>query len=133
MNTVEPVVSGHSKIDKTQILMTIGNFDLHLVIMGLKTQFLVLFFSRRLRQVLLCTCNIKATSEIEFLNICFCGIVLLGLIPDYGYKSVSQTEMKEHNQACRNIRKPYIGPFISLIPYIINPFICFKALPNKIS
>ena len=64
-NTVEPVLSGHSKIDKTKILMTndslmkvesiaeCNTFDLHLAIIGLENQFLVFFLSGRLRQVLL--------------------------------------------------------------------------------
>ena len=56
------------------------------------------------------TCNIKATSEIEFLYICFCGIVLLGLIPDYSNKSISQTEMKEHNRQSGNGRKTFPAP-----------------------
>ena len=60
-NTVKPVLSGHSKIDKTKILMTIGSlmkvesiaecslgafcntFDLHLALIILEYQFLVFF------------------------------------------------------------------------------------------
>ena len=64
--TVKPVLSGHSKIDKTKILTTNGSlmkvesiayntFDMHLAIIGLETQFLVFFLSDRLRQVLLQT------------------------------------------------------------------------------
>ena len=68
---VKPVLSGHSKIDKTKVLNTNGSlmkvksiaecslgafchsFDLHLAINGLENQFLVFFLSGRLRQVLL--------------------------------------------------------------------------------
>ena len=67
--TAKPVLSGHSKIDKT-ILMTndslmkvksiadaplgafCNTFDLHLVIIGLENQFLVFFLSGLLRQIL---------------------------------------------------------------------------------
>ena len=52
INTVKPVLSGLSKIDKTKVLNT---FDLHLAIIGLKNQFLIFFLSGRLRQVLLYT------------------------------------------------------------------------------
>ena len=68
---VKPVISGHSKIDKTKVLNTNGSlmkvksiaecslgafcnsFDLHLAINGLDNQFLVFFLSGCLRQVLL--------------------------------------------------------------------------------
>ena len=66
-----PVLSGHSKRDKTKVLKTDGSlmkvesiaersfgafcntFDLHLAIIGLGNHFLVFVFSDRLRQVLL--------------------------------------------------------------------------------
>ena len=69
--TVKPVLSGHSKIDKTKVLKTnsslmkvesiaecsswniLQNFDLHLAINGLESHFFVLFLSGHLRQVLL--------------------------------------------------------------------------------
>ena len=57
--TVKPVLSGHSKIDKTKVLKTNGSLmrlkvlQNHKVIIGLENQFLVFFFSGRLRQVLL--------------------------------------------------------------------------------
>ena len=69
MNTVKPVLEGHSKIDKTKVFKTNGSlmqiesiaecflgaffntFDLHSVIIGLENQFLVFFLSGRLRQV----------------------------------------------------------------------------------
>ena len=65
------IQGGHSKIDKTKILMTNGSlmkvevlqsaplgafcntFDLHSAIIGLENQFLVFFLSDCLRQVLL--------------------------------------------------------------------------------
>ena len=71
LNTVKPVLSRHSKIDKTKIFKTNGSlmqvksiaecslgafcntFDLHLAILSLGNQFLVFFLSGRLRQVLL--------------------------------------------------------------------------------
>ena len=69
--TVKHVLSGHSKIDKTNVLKTndslmkvesiaecslgafCNTFDLHLAIIGLENQFLVFLLSGRLRQVLL--------------------------------------------------------------------------------
>ena len=66
-NTVKPVLSGHSKMDKTKILKTNGSlmkvesiaecsfgafcntFDLHKAIIGLENQYLVFFLSSRLR------------------------------------------------------------------------------------
>ena len=73
--TVKPVLSGHSKVDKTKILiMTDGSlmkvvsiaecslgafcntFDLHETIIGLENQFLVFFLNGCLRQVLLYCC-----------------------------------------------------------------------------
>ena len=69
--TVKPVLSGHSKMDKTKVLKTNGSlmkvertaecslgafcnaFDLHKVIIGLENQYLVFFLSGRLRQVVL--------------------------------------------------------------------------------
>ena len=69
--TVKPVLSGHSKIDKTKVLKTksslmevksiaecskrafCNTFDLHEAIIGLENQFLVFFLSGRLRQGLL--------------------------------------------------------------------------------
>ena len=72
--TVKPVLSGHSNIDKAKDLKTNGSlmkvediaecsfgafcntFDLHLEIIGLENQFLVFFWSGRLRQVLLYAC-----------------------------------------------------------------------------
>ena len=65
MSTVKPVLSGHSKIDKTKILLTnsslmkvesiaeCSTFDQHLAIIGLKKQILVFLLSGCLRQVLL--------------------------------------------------------------------------------
>ena len=68
---VKPVTGGHSKTDKTKIIMTnsslmkvesfaecslgafCNTFDLHLAIIGLKKQFLVFYLSGRLRQILL--------------------------------------------------------------------------------
>ena len=66
-NTVNPVLSGHSKIDTTKILMINGslkkvesiaecssngafcnNFDLHKAIIGIEIHFLVFFLSGRL-------------------------------------------------------------------------------------
>ena len=70
-STVKPVISNHSKIDKTKVLETNGSlmkvesiakcsfgafcntFDLHLAIIGLENQCFVFFLSGRLRQVLL--------------------------------------------------------------------------------
>ena len=71
---VKPVLSDHSKIDKTKVLKTNGSlmkvesiaecslgafyntFDLHLATICPENQFLVFFLSGRLRQVLLyCT------------------------------------------------------------------------------
>ena len=69
MCTVKPVLSGHSKIDKTKVLKTNGSlmkvksiaecsfgafcntFDLHLAIICLENQFLIFFLSGRLGQV----------------------------------------------------------------------------------
>ena len=71
MHTVKPVLSGHSKIDKTKVLKTIGSlmkvesiaecsrgafcntFDLHLAIIDLENPILVFFLSGRLGQVFL--------------------------------------------------------------------------------
>ena len=73
-DTVKPVLSGHSKIDKTNIFKTNGSlikvesiakcskrafcntFDLHLAIISLKNQFLVFFFEWPLKTVLLYNC-----------------------------------------------------------------------------
>ena len=70
-HTVKPVLSGHSKMDKTKVLKTNGSlmkveskaecsvgafcntFDLHLGIIGLENKYLVFLFSGRLTQVLL--------------------------------------------------------------------------------
>ena len=70
-STVKPVLSGHSKIDKTKVLMEndslmevkstaecstgafCNTFDLHLAIIGLKNLFFGLLLSGGLRQVLL--------------------------------------------------------------------------------
>ena len=66
-NTVKPVLWGHSKIEKTNILMTNGSlmkvksiaecscntFDLHKAMIGLEIQFLVFVLSGRLKKVLL--------------------------------------------------------------------------------
>ena len=64
-NTVKPVLSGHSKIDKTKVLKTNGSlmkveiiaecslgafcntFDLHWAMIGLETQFLVFILNGR--------------------------------------------------------------------------------------
>ena len=71
VNTVKPVLSGHSKIDKTKVFKTNGNlmkvasiaecslgafcntFDLHLAVISLENQVFVFFLIDRLRQVLL--------------------------------------------------------------------------------
>ena len=70
-NTVKPLLSGHSKIDKTKVFNTNGSlmkvesiaecslgafcntFDLHKAIIGCENKFLDFFLSGRLRQVLL--------------------------------------------------------------------------------
>ena len=71
--TVKPVLRGHSKSDKTKIIMTNGSFmkvesiaecsrafcnsfDLHYEIVGLEKQLLVFILSGRLRKVLLYMC-----------------------------------------------------------------------------
>ena len=69
--TVKPGLRGHSKIDKTKVLITNGSlmkvesiaecslgafcntFDLHSAIIGLENQFFVFFLSGCFRQVLL--------------------------------------------------------------------------------
>ena len=66
--TVKPVLSGHTKIDRTKVVKTNGSlmevksivecslgafcntFDLHLTITSIENQFLVFFLSGRLRQ-----------------------------------------------------------------------------------
>ena len=71
MCTVKPILSGHSKIEKTKVLKTNGSlmkvesiaecskrafcntFDLHSTIIFLENQILVFFLSGPLRQVLL--------------------------------------------------------------------------------
>ena len=81
--TVKPVLSDHSKIDKTKILKTYGSlmkvesiaecsfcntFDLHLAIIGLENQFFGIFESGRFRQVLLYHNITKYVNHKCFIN-----------------------------------------------------------------
>ena len=83
-NTVKHVLSGRSKIDKTKILMTNGSLmkveniakcafcnthNLHYAIIGNENQFLVFFFSGRLRQVLLFDNAMLKKSVILFVGL----------------------------------------------------------------
>ena len=70
-STVKPVLSGHTKIDKTNVFKTNGSlmkvesiaecslgaffntFDLHQAVIGLENKCLVFFLCRRLRQVIM--------------------------------------------------------------------------------